>query len=305
MSEDARPPEAPVEPEHGFDQPSVAHPRTPSIVYSVVRDWIDHGAPTRSAAIAFYSITSLAPVSVLVVWVGARVWEQESLRQAVLTRFTEAAGPDATDLVRAVLEGATLPVGGALIPTLIAFAVFAFSATAAFSQLQSALRDVWEVPPETGRLVRGFLRRRLVALILVMLLGLTLGVLLAASVAVSTVLRAFPIGWSPELLVLVDVGVSGLTLITMFTVVFRVLPDARVPWREAAIAGVVTGVLHLVGQQALARYLGSAGIASVYGAAGSFVVFLLWVYYSSLVFLLGAEASRALSARVAARSEPA
>jgi membrane protein len=261
---------------------------------AVVR-WSDHGAPTRSAAIAFYSITSMAPVSVLLVWVGAFVWEREAVRNQVVERLTTTLGPNSASLVEAALESASMPGGDALVPTALALAIFLFSATAVFGQVQGALREIWEVPASHERRVMGFLRRRLLALVLVSSLGLVLTISMAVRVVMSAVTELLPTAVPSRLYSVADVGISALFLILLFTLVFRILPDAQVRWGQATFGGVVTGLLFVLGQWVAGLYLGGAGIGSAYGAAGALIVFLFWVYYSSLVFLLGAEVTRTFS----------
>jgi membrane protein len=268
--------------------------RVLSAFWQAMVGWIDHGAPTRSAAIAFYSLTSMAPVSVFLVWVGAHVWEQEAVRTQVIERLTMTVGANGASFVEAALETASLPGGDALVPMLLAIVIFIFSATAVFGQVQGALRDIWEVPASSEKRVVGFLRRRLLSLLLVSSLGIVLTVSMAVRVLMSAATEVLP---SP-LGSVTDVGVSALFLMVLFTLVFRILPDAQVRWGQAALGGVITGLLFVLGQWVAGLYLGRAGVASAYGAAGALIVFLLWVYYSSLVFLLGAEITRVFSREV-------
>jgi len=268
--------------------------RVGSVLWRALDEWSHHKAPTRSAAIAFYSLTSLAPVSVLLVWIGGLAWEGESVRAQIIERLTDAAGADAASMVAAVLVDAASPGGEVVLTAVLAGLLFAFSATAVFAQLQDALRDVWDVPAPSGHRVGSFIRKRVVALALVGVLGLVLMLSMFSSVVVSSIASVLPAGVSP-LTRLTEIGLSAVTLIVLFTLVFRILPDAEVPWLEAGLGGLVAGSLHVLGQWGMGLYLGSTALASVYGAAASFVVFLMWVYYSSLVFLYGAEITRALA----------
>jgi membrane protein len=237
----------------------------------------------------------MAPVSVLLVWIGAHVWEQEAVRTQVIERLTATVGASSTALVEAALESASMPGGDAVVPTLLAIGIFIFSATAVFGQVQGALGDIWDVPASPERRVVGFLRRRLLSLVLMSSLGIVLPISMAARVIMSTVTEALPLPLQSPLGRVGDVGVSALFLIVLFTLVFRILPEAPVRWRQAIFGGVLTGVLFVLGQWVAGLYLGRAGIGSAFGAAGALIVFLLWVYYSSLVFLLGAELTRAFS----------
>jgi membrane protein len=266
-----------------------------SILWRSLGRWAEHRAPTRSAAIAFYSLTSIAPLSVLLVWIGAAAWERASFRAMVLGALTRSVGPEASRLVESIVTEATLPGGEALLPSAIAVLVFVFSATAVLSQVQGALRDIWEAPPLAESEVVGFLRRKLVALSFIGAVGFLLLLSMGARVAVSAMTERFQSTLPIPLLVDLEPLLSLITLIAVFMVVFRILPAVRVSWREAALGGAVTATLHVAGQWPVGWYLGGAALESAYGAAASLVVFMSWVYYSALVFLYGAEVTRALA----------
>ena len=264
------------------------------VLRSALDEWIARGAPTRSAAIAFYTLWSLAPVSILLVWAAGLVWEGDAVRARITEALTDALGADVASLVSVVLQDAASPGGGAFVAGLVALVTFGLSATAVFVQLRGALRDAWDLPPSPGHRAAGFFRGRLMALALVGLLAIVLAAAMGASVVVSALAALMPTRVSPFVR-LAELGVSVATLIVLFTLVFRVLPDADVPWPQAGVGGLVTACLHVAGQWAVAYYLGRAGLGSAYGPAGSLVVFLSWVYYSSLVFLYGAHVTHELS----------
>lgn len=266
-----------------------------SLLWHAAVKWADHRAPTRSAAIAFYSLTSLAPVSVLLVWIGAAAWERGSVRERLVEALNESVGVETASLVAAVMRDTTIPGGEALLPSVLAIIIFAFSATAVLTQLQGALRDIWETPPGRESQIVGFLRRKLIALLLIGAAGIVLLVSMAATAIVAGLTAPLEARLPLPLRGIGDVVVSTITLIALFTVVLRILPDADVTWRDAALGGAVTGLLHVVGQWLVGIYLGRTAIGSAYGAAASLVVFMTWIYYSSVVFLYGAEVTRALS----------
>jgi len=279
----------------GGDAPGegTAAPGRGAVLWKALEAWIDHGAPTRSAAIAFYSLTSLAPISLVFVWIGTNAWERGAVRGRVVDLLAESIGPEATALVEAVLDDASLPSGEATLPALISVVVFAFAATAVFAQLQAALRDIWGIPSDPTHRVSGFLRRRLIALLLVGALGIVLLLSMILTVVVAAAADRLPTGTPPALLWAANVGVSSVTLIALFTLVFRFLPDAHVQWRVAAVGGFVSAILHVAGQWVVGLYLGRSAVGSAYGAAAARVVLLTWIYYSPHVFLLGAELTKA------------
>lgn len=266
------------------------HHRVGAALWRALDQWAAHGAPTRSAAIAFYAVTSMAPLSVLLVWVGSVAWETGTLRAEIVRRLTESIGPDAARIVESALTNAVMPTSEALFPAVLAFVMFAFSATAVLSQLQGALREVWSVQASTGPRLRGFLRRRLIALALVGVMGLALAVSMLSTLVLVSLASAGP-GFVAAV---IDWVASIVSLALLFTLVLKILPDAHVPWREAALGGFVTACLHVVGQWVAGYLIASTGTTSAYGAAGAIVVFLFWVYYSAIVFLLGAELTHVL-----------
>lgn len=265
-----------------------------SLLWRAVDKWVEHESLARSAAIAFYSLTSLAPLSVLLVWLGAAAWGRASVRDRIIDALTTSVGPEAAGLVESVITEAAIPGGEALLSSGIAILIFLFSATAVLSQLQAALRQVWEVEPREESQVIGFLRRKLIALLFIGIVGLVLLASMTASVLVAALTDRLGGTLPIPLFAHGDVVVSVITLVAVFTVVLRVLPAADVTWREAALGGAVTAVLHFAGQWIVGIYLARAAIGSIYGAAASLVILMTWVYYSSLVFLYGAEVTRAL-----------
>jgi membrane protein len=269
--------------------------RVRTILWAALQKWAEHRSPTRSAAIAFYSLTSIAPLSVLIVWLGAVAWGRAAVREQVLESLTRSIGPEASALIESIVADAAVPGSEALLPTAIALFVFAFSATAVLSQLQGALRDIWDAPPLAKSEVVGFLRRKLVALLFIGAVALVLLLSMAGSVVVSAMAERLEDTLPLTVLTYTEPLVALVTLIAIFTVVFRVLPAAWVSWREAALGGAVTGLLHVAGQWPVGWYLGQSATGSAYGAAASLVVFMTWVYYSALVFLYGAEVTRALA----------
>lgn len=272
-----------------------ARRRARSVLWTALEKWAEHRAPTRSAAIAFYSLTSIAPLSVLLVWLGAAAWERATVRARVLEALTRSIGPEASQVLESAVTDVTFPGGEAVLPSVIALLVFVFSATAVLSQLQGALRDIWEAPPLARSEVVGFLWRKLVALLFIGAIGLVLLLSMAGSVMVSVMADRLRGTLPIPILAYAEPLLALITLVAVFMVVFRVLPATRVSWGEAALGGVVTGVLHVAGQWPVGWYLGRMAMESAYGAAASLVVFMTWVYYSALVFLYGAEVTKALA----------
>ncbi len=250
-----------------------------------------HQAPTLSAAISFYTLTSLAPVLVVAVAVAGALLGESAVRADVVEQIGAVLGEDAAALVGSLFESVSLPGPGITVGVAAAGA-FLLASTAAFVQLQDALNVVWSVPRKSGPVVRKLLRKRAVSFLLVLGVGVVLlvsSLLRAVLVALAdrVELPGFLAGSGDVL-----ASFAGLTL--LFTLMFRLLPDAATPWRHLLIGSAVTAGLFLAGQAGIGLYLGRASLASAYGAAGSVVVLLLGVYYACMALLWGAELTFAL-----------
>lgn len=234
------------------------------------------------ASLAYYTVFSLTPFLLVVIAVAGLVIDSAVAEQKIIEQISHVLGADGGAAVRGLLEGARRPGAGRL-AAVTSLVTILLGATAVFSELQSGLNGIWRVPP-TSAGVGSVVRARLRSFALVVGIGFLFVVSLvlhAVAAAVQTWLGSTFI-YTQNLLAFV---MSAL----MFGMIFKILPETAVAWRDVAVGALVTALLFSVGQWALARYLGSSSVASVYGAAGSLVVILVWVYYSAQVFFLGAE----------------
>jgi membrane protein len=259
--------------------------------------WLAGNAVTHSAALAFYTLVSLAPVLVVAVTIAGAVFGEEATRRELVGQVELLAGREPALAVEQVLaETASTRFEGST--GWLGVAILLVSASAVFAQLQSALNSVWEVAPQPHRL-RAFLRKRLLSFGLVLTVGFVLLVSLVVSAAVSA-LGAYVrrrLGVEIELLSAVDFLVFVVLITFLFALMFRFLPDARVTWRDVAVGAAVTSLLFSIGKELIGAYLGRSGLASLYGVAGSMVLLLVWTYYSTMVLLLGAAFTRVWSGR--------
>lgn len=267
-----------------------------------VRSWYADSAPRWSAAIAFYTIFSLAPVLIIVIAVAGALWGDQAVRQEVVSQFRELLGAPGARQVEHLIEAA-LPRGGGRPATMAGVLTLLVGATAVFTTLRNALNAVWGVTTATGggvwRSVRTHLRTRLLSFAVV----LCMAFLLAASLVVNAALAGVGLWVRQRLpapvpvLRLIETGVTLVVLWLLFAVIYRWLPDARIAWKDVWIGAAATALLFSGGKLAIGFYLGRSGVASAYGVAGSVVLILLWVYYSAMVFLLGAEFTEVYSRR--------
>lgn len=256
----------------------------------VVENWNRHGASSQSAALAFYTIFSLAPVLVVIIALAGAFFGEEAVRGQIFAEFEGMMGPQAALLVQEVLKSAARPESGR-IATLLGIGTLLFGATAVFVQLQDALNRVWGVAPKPGAVFTTLLRKRLLSFAVLLSVGFLLVVSLVLSAALSALssrLEAI-LHLQFGLLQLMNFLISLFVITLLFALIYRLLPDVRLAGRDVLLGALATSLLFVLGKTAIGYYLGRTSVASAYGAAGSLVIVLLWVYYSSLIFFFGAE----------------
>jgi membrane protein len=263
------------------------------LIADTISNWNDHDATTQSAALAFFTLFSLAPVLIVVIAVAGAVFGADRVRDQIFQEFQLWMGPQAASFVEQILRSAAQPTGSRLAAGL-GIVTLIFGASGAFVQLQASLNRVWEVKPKPGAAFTTLLRKRLLSFAVILGIGFLLVVSLVLSAALSAlgeyVERHYAV--PAKLLHLTNIVVSFVVITLLFALIYRLLPDVRLEWRDVAFGSLVTSALFAIGKELIGLYLGRAGVASAYGAAGSLVMLLLWVYYSALIFLLGAELTR-------------
>ncbi len=253
-----------------------------------VSGFVADGAMMSGAAIAYYAIFSLAPVLVIAVAVAGHVFGQDAARDAVAAQVRDVMGPQAAETVSDMLAAAGRRESG-LVASAIGLATILVTATGTFGAVESALNAIWRAPAPDSAL-RSTLRTRVAGLCLVLATGLLLIASLVASAALAAVKHYLEL--LPHTGMLADAAnllASSLLLAVAVGALYRVLPNRVLAWRDVAVGAAATALLLMVGKVLIGLYVTEAGIASSYGAAGSVFVVLLWIYYSALIFLLGAE----------------
>jgi membrane protein len=275
------------------------------LLRETVSEWSADRAPRLGAALSYYTVFSLAPVLLVAIAVAALFLGTEAAEGKIVQELEGLLGRDAAAGVQTMLKSSGRRDGGVL-ATLIGISTLLLGATGVMVELQSALNTVWKVRPKPGQTIKTLLRTRLLSLALV----ISLGFLLLVSLVMSTALAAVS-GWltelSPQWAVLgfvLNEGVSLLVVALLFGLMFKVLPDAKVAWRDVWIGAFVTSLLFHVGKFLIGLYLGRAAVASAFGAAGSLAVLLVWVYYSAQIVLLGAEFTRVYANRFGSHVVP-
>ena len=255
--------------------------------------WLDRDAFTYSAAIAFFALFSLGPVLVVFTEGAALLFEPSAIRHQIIGQFELLMGPEPATAVDGMLGRAAVEMHG-FVARVIAVATFVIGTTAVFVQLQDSLNRMWDVAPKPGPLLRNLVWKRVVSFAL--LLGL--GFVLVVSLILSTTIQALQ-GYAERHANLpaavFETGnaiVSWLLVTALFALLYRVLPDVEIPWRDIWLGALLTALLLSVGKWAIGFYLGRSTIALEYGAAGSMIVMLFWIYFASLLVLFGAVFTR-------------
>ncbi|MER9844617.1 YihY/virulence factor BrkB family protein [Mesorhizobium australicum] len=276
-------------------------------VWDLVREsvvgFVNDNALSHGAAMAFYAATSLAPVLIIVVAIAGIAFGHDAAQLALSAQISGLMGSESAALLQTALEGASSKSSGTL-AALIGVATLLVTASAVFGEMQQALNAIWKVEAKGDSLSR-LLRARAASLGLVAALGFMLLVSLAASAAISALGNVISahLPFGEFFLSAINTFISFSLISVMFAAIYKVLPDRALQWRDVGIGAVVTAALFTLGKSLIGWYIGTSAVASSYGAAGGLLVILLWVYYSSEIFLLGAELTRAYSVRRGSRSD--
>lgn len=275
---------------------------TLTFLREVFGQWQRDRALAQGAALAYYTLFSMAPLLVLVIAVAGLVLGRAAAQGELVGRIGGLMGADSAKMLETMIAQVSRPASG-VIATVASLATMLFGATGIFAQLQTSLNDIFRAGRPARGGVRTFLRQRVAAFGMIVGIGVLLFVSLLLSAAVAA-LREFVAAHLPllaRMLPSLDLGLSLLVVTMLFALVFKVLPDVRLRWRDVWLGAGVTALLFTIGKSLIGLYLGRAGRTSVYGAAGSLVLVLLWVYYSSQILFLGAEFTEVYSRRWGSR----
>jgi membrane protein len=266
--------------------------------------FIEDEALSRGAAIAFYAVTSLGPLLLIVVAVAGLFLGEDAARGGLMTKLGQAMGPQSAGFLELAI-GSASNHGSGVVATIIGVVSLIVTASGVFGEMQTALNAIWRTSPE-GTTVARLITARLTSLTLVVTLGFLLLVSLVVGAAVAAVGEALNniMPFTETLLHLLNFAISLACLSAIFAAIYKILPDRPLKWRDTIVGAVVTALLITIGKMAIGIYIGRSGIASTYGAAGSVLASLLWIYYSAQIFLFGAEFTRAYAERRGVEREP-
>ena len=280
-------------------------------VYSILKetasDWMEDKAPTLGAALAYYTVFSLAPLLIIAIGIAGLVFGREAAQGQIFDQLRGLLGDASGKAMEDMVQNASAKPATGIVATLIGVVTLLFGASGVFGQLQTSLNAIWDVQPKPGRGVIGIIRDRILSFGFILVVGFLLLVSLLLTAAIALV-GEWSGGMMPGMETLVQIlnSVLSLAVITLlFAMIFKFLPDAKIAWHDVWIGAFITATLFTVGKFALGLYLGKSGVGSSYGAAGSLIVLLLWVYYSSQILFFGAEFTQVYANRFGSHVAPA
>jgi membrane protein len=276
-------------------------------LWAVVKDagqqWLNDKAPRLGAALAYYTVFSLAPLLVIIIALVGLVFGQEAAQGQISAQMTGLVGPEGGKAIEAMVKSASEPRNG-ILGTVLGLIMLVFGATGVFGQLQDALDTIWDVKPKAGRGLWGIIRDRVLSFSMVLGIAFLLLMSLVVSAALTATMSLFG-DFKSGIIGQVITTAIDLTVVTgLFAMIYRFLPDAKIAWKDVWFGAIVTSVLFAIGKLAIGLYLGSSGVASGFGAAGSLAVLLVWLYYSAQIFLFGAELTRSYAVLLGSGFEP-
>jgi membrane protein len=278
-----------------------------SVLKQTFSEWINDQAPTLGAALAYYTVFSLAPLLVISISIAGLAFGREAAEGQIFDQLRGLLGEESGRAMQVIVQNASQEPKTGVLATIIGFAVLLFGASGVFGQLQTSLNAIWGVQPKPGRGILGIIQDRILSFGFILVVGFLLLVSLLLTAAISFAGQRFgEMVTGMEALVQLLNTILSLAVITLlFAMIFKFLPDAKIAWRDVWIGAFITALLFTIGKFALGFYLGRSGVASSYGAAGSLIVLLLWVYYSSQIVFFGAEFTQVYANRFGTHVSPA
>jgi membrane protein len=257
-------------------------------------EWLADKAPRLGAALAFYSVLSIGPLLLIVVSVAGLAFGEDSVRLQLVTEIRNLIGDTGAQAIETIMTNSHNREAG-IVATLIGFATLIISATGFFAQLQDALNAIWNVESKENDHWTWFLKKRVLSFALIVGIGFLLLISLVVSAALAAFGGMFANVLPAFMLHSFNLAVSFAVTTFLFAMTFKMLPDAHIEWRDVWIGAAITALLFSVGKFFIGIYLGQSALSSTYGAAGSLIVVLVWIYYSTQIFFFGAEFTQVYS----------
>jgi len=278
-----------------------------NLIKETFKNWSEDKASRLAAALAYYTVFSLPPLLIIVIAIAGTFLGEEAARGEVVAQLQNLIGAEGAKAIEAVISGASNSgTASSLSASIISVVILLFGATAVVAQLQDALNTIWEVAPKPGNLIKVFIFQRLLSFGMILGVVFILLVSLIMSAALG-ILSQYLGGLFPGLEVIwavIDFAISLSVISALFALMFKYLPDVKIKWNDVIIGAVITAFLFNLGKYLIGLYLAKSAFNSTYGAAGSLVVLLAWIYYSAQILFLGAEFTQVYARRFGSRIEP-
>jgi membrane protein len=279
---------------------------TIDVLKQTFSEWMEDQAPTLGAALAYYTVFSLAPLLIISISIAGLVFSKEAAQGQIFDQLRGLLGDESGRAMEVMVQNASAEPATGLVATLLGFVTLLFGASGVFAQLQMSLNMIWGVQPKPGRGILGIIQDRILSFGFILVVGFLLLVSLLLTAAIAFVGHRFG-DMVPGMEALVQIlnSIFSLAVIALlFAMIFKFLPDAKIAWRDVWIGAFITAALFTLGKFALGLYLGRSGVGSSYGAAGSLIVLLLWVFFSSQIVFFGAEFTQVYANRFGSRVAP-
>lgn len=282
----------------------------PRILFRLLKEtffeWQQDKASNLAASLAYYTVFSLTPLLLIAISVAGIIFDEAAARGEIVNQIKSLVGTQGAEAIEVAIDNANKPGSSGGIASIISILVLLFGASGVFAQLQEALNTVWNVKAKPGKGVWGFIRKRFLSFSVVLVICFLLLISLVFSAALSAFnqlgsnfLPGFDILWQ-----IFNIAISLGIITLLFALMYKYLPDAKISWKDVWVGAMITALLFTVGKWGLGLYLGRASFASTYGAAGSLVIVLAWVYYSTQILLFGAEFTQVYARRYGSRIVP-
>lgn len=276
------------------------------LVKETFSEWQEDNVPLFAAALAYYTIFSLAPLLVIAIAIAGAFFGEEAAQREIAGQIQGFVGKEGAEAIQAMIQSANKPNSGGAIATLLGIGTLLLGASGVFGQLQTALNTIWEVKPKPNQGIKSFLQSRFLSFAMVLVIGFLLLVSLVLSAVLAGVTNFFG-SFLPGLTALgavLNFVLSFAVTTFLFAAIYKFLPDVKVPWRNLWVGATVTSFLFSIGRYLIGLYLGNSAVGSTYGSAGSLIVILIWVFYSAQILLIGAEFTQVYSKNRGVPIEP-
>jgi membrane protein len=274
---------------------------------TTINEWIEAEPFQLAAALSYYTLFSLAPLLLIAIGVAGFVFGREAAQNQIVETLQGMIGQESAQTVQEMIQASNEKPKTGMLSTAIGFVALLFGAGGVVGQLQTSLNRIWEVTPKPGQGIWGFIRQRFFSFAMV----LGIGFLLLVSLVVTAVLSSFTgmlsswLGDATFVAHAVDLLVSFGFVTLLFALIYKYVPDVEIQWRDVWVGAALTAILFTIGKYLIGLYIGTSGVTSTFGAAGSLITILVWVYYSSLIFFLGAEFTRVYATEYGSGVAPA